>query len=145
VDVGVTAIGGQISSLADRSSAHNDATQVVATYQPILMPDWHGGKPAMHFDGSVRFLSMPGGFADFTGGLTFFVVADAHVAAQCPSFLSFSNGGEVDDISLHRLDADNFEYEVLNESYIVQPDTFALDRPTSMTVVHHPDGLATST
>jgi hypothetical protein len=138
-NVGVESSDGRVASWRDRSGLKNDATQQVADYRPTLAASWHAGKPAIEFDGSARFLAMPTGFADFTGGLTIFEVAEISVDTMCASFLSLSNGGESDDISLHRMMGDEFEYECLDQSFATQPNEQPVLKPSLMTVVHHTD------
>ena len=85
-DVGVQIAGGQVTSWNDRSGAGRNATQTVAQYRPTAMANWHGGKPAIHFDGANRFLFLASGFDDFTKGLTVFLVSETLVDTACASF-----------------------------------------------------------
>jgi hypothetical protein len=138
-DVGIQVVAQRVSGWSDRSGLGRNAAQVVAEYRPVVNPAWHGGKSAVFFDGANRFLSLPAGFADFSQGFTILVVAEILVDGSCPSFLSFSNGGEMDDLSLHRQPGDAFEYEVADESFPSLPAELPVQKPSLMTVVHHSD------
>ena len=58
----------------------------------------------------------------------------------CPGFLSFSNGGELDDISVHRLSNDVWEYEGLDQSFPSQVGDQRIGHASQVTLVHHDDG-----
>src|SRR6185369_2242174 len=137
---GVQIAGGQVTTWNDRSGSGRNATQTVLQYRPTVVANWHGGKPALHFDGQNRFLFFASGFADFSKGLTVFLVTETLVDNTCPAFLSFSNGGELDDISVHRLSNDVWEYEVLDQSFPSQVGDQRIGHASQVTLVHHDDG-----
>jgi len=138
-DVGVQIAGGLVTAWNDRSGSGRNATQTVAQYRPTLMANWHGGKPALHFDGENRFLFFAAGFDDFSKGLTVFLVSETLVDNSCPSFMSFSNGGELDDLSVHRQPNDAWEYEVADQSFASQAGDQRIGHTSQVTLVHHTD------
>ena len=54
--------------------------------------------------------------------------------------LEFSNGGEADDISVHRQPEDAWKYEVAEQSFPSQAGDQRLGHASQVTVVHHDDG-----
>jgi hypothetical protein len=141
-DVGVVVTTGKIVRWQDRSGSGNAATQLAPTYQPVVVSAWHAGRPAVLFDGVDDFLALPAGFVDFSKGLTIFAVGDIAVETSCPSFVHLSNGGEVDDVSLHREPGNTFKYEVQDESFQSQNGALPLGKASLLTVVHRPDKRA---
>jgi hypothetical protein len=102
-DRGVTSANGQVLTWADQSPEHADTGQLTADYRPALVAT-PNTLPAVVFDGVDDFLSVPAGFADFSAGLTIVIVASiAPAALQVPLFEA-SNGAEIDDVNLSRLD-----------------------------------------
>jgi len=141
-DVGVVVTNGHVVRWQDRSGSGYDATQAVLMYQPVLASAWSEGRSSVFFDGIDDFLALSSGLADFSRGLSLFLVGDIVKEATCPSFVHFSNGGEVDDISLHREPSDTFQYEVADQSFLSEPDSLVLGKPALLTVVHRPDQRA---
>ncbi|HEX3776076.1 MAG TPA: hypothetical protein VHV51_16505 [Polyangiaceae bacterium] len=98
-DQGVTQKNGLVQEWLDQSGQHMDAIQTAANVQPKFVNDGLNGKPTLDFDGIDDFMKLPAGFADFSQGLSMFMVVNA-TDGTCASMLEMSNGTEVQDISL---------------------------------------------
>ncbi|HEY4106748.1 MAG TPA: hypothetical protein VGM44_22765 [Polyangiaceae bacterium] len=109
-DQGVTQKNNLVQEWLDQSGQHMDAIQSAANVQPTFKNDGLNGKPALDFDGMADFMKLPAGFADFSQGLSMFIVANA-TDGSCASMLEMSNGSEVQDISLGLYQA-AWQYEV---------------------------------
>lgn len=85
-DAGITADGsGKITSWADQSSHHNNATQVVyAPYQPTVVPNAVNGAPVVRFDGVLNFLQLPNVMAGATAGEILVVLKTASATPSHP-------------------------------------------------------------
>lgn len=90
-DVGVTASGGFASAWADQSGNHHDAVQASASAQPTYVALGQNGLPVLRFDGN-SWMKLPPGFADFSAGLSVFVVVHPTASAQfhAPRFFDFA-------------------------------------------------------
>jgi hypothetical protein len=134
-DFGVTEMKGTITNWADQSGHHADAVQTDTTKQPKFGPGGTSGQKPVLFD-TDDFMSLPAGFDDFSQGISMFAVYYTDPAATCIDVLDFSNGTEVDDITLGRHDG-HIHYEVLNNG--ASGDDFPIGVPTLASVVHAPD------
>jgi hypothetical protein len=133
-DVGVTQIRGTIATWADQSGHHSDAVQTDPTKQPTL----GSGGPAragVMFD-TDDFMSLPAGFGDFSLGISMFAVYSSENTDICADALDFSNGPEVDDITLGR-HMSALHYEVSANSMPGDPMPVGMQALGS--VVHSPD------
>lgn len=110
-DVGVEASTGSVSAWKDQSPAGNNAVQGSVVQRPTLVDKLQNGLPGVVF-GQSKFLTLPAGFADFTQGLSLFVVAKADNSTACAPLLHLSNGPEVNDVSLQRDNNNALLYEV---------------------------------
>jgi hypothetical protein len=135
-DRGVVASNGFVSQWVDQSGQHCDATQSVAELRPQLLESGMGAGPAIEFDGVDDYLRMPMGFADFTAGVSLFVVLRQTRIGTCAAFLESSNGSEIDDISFGQYQ-DRILYEVFQED--TSGDPVIYDQPALLAVVHQPD------
>ena len=80
--------GGSGTTWTDLSSESNDATLVNT-------PTWNGTDKWFEFSGtSSQHITLPTGFADFTGGATFFFVADLGAGSNWERLVDFSVGGD---------------------------------------------------
>lgn len=57
-DAGVTAVGGAVTAWADQSGNGNNAMQAFDVSAPVLVNDAVNGKPALRFDGELRYLDV---------------------------------------------------------------------------------------
>jgi len=57
-DAGVTATGGAVTAWADQSGNGNNASQPADASAPVLVNNVINGKPALHFDGEIRYLDV---------------------------------------------------------------------------------------
>jgi hypothetical protein len=135
-DRGVVASGGLVSQWVDQSDQHGDATQSSAELRPQLVDSGLGVGPGIEFDGVDDYLKLPIGFADFTAGLSLFVVLRQTRVDACAAFLESSNGSEIDDVSFGQYQ-DRILYEVYQQDISGDPVTY--DQPALLAVVHHPD------
>jgi hypothetical protein len=138
-DVGVTESRGAVSSWVDQSGNHLDARQPDATKQPSWVGAGLLGRPTLVFDGE-DFLSLPGGFADFSAGFSLFAVVVADMPDPCVDILHVSNGVEIDDIAVGRHDG-RVQYEVYTD--VLRGDDFPTGMPELVSVVHAKSSTAT--
>lgn len=77
-DCGVITSGSNISQWTDLSGNGNNATQSVSNNQPTLLSNIVNGLPTLNFNPTVhpQFLILPPGYANFTSGFYFFIVAN---------------------------------------------------------------------
>ncbi len=139
-DQGVTIESGFVSQWIDQSSHHFDAIQNQAESRPTLAVGGIGGHTALRFDGVDDFFQLPSGMADFSQGLTMFVVVNEQQPDSYTSLLEFCNGSEVDDIAFGQYQ-DKLAYEVLDQS--MQGDTIQYNAPQIFAAVHSTSGLVT--
>jgi hypothetical protein len=138
-DVDVSREGGHVAIWRDRSGNGNDARQADVNLRPALDPSWHDGRPAVQFDGVSTFLELPSSFNDFSAGLGVFVVGDWASTTACPSFVHFSNGGEINDLSLHIETGNTFVYEVADQATQSIVDVAPAHRPLMLGAVQRPN------
>ena len=83
--------GGSGTTWTDLSGEGNHATLVNT-------PTWNNTDKLFEFSGTTsQHITVPSGFADFSNGTTFFVVADLGVGNNWERFLDFSVGGNTND------------------------------------------------
>ena len=109
-DRGVQNKDGHVQAWQDQSGNQTNATQPTANVRPAYLPTGFNGRPTLEFNGQGQFLKFAAGFGDFGKGLAGFVVAKPTKTA-CASILEFSNGMEIEDISVHVWE-DKWSYEV---------------------------------
>ena len=133
--VGVTIVNGTVTTWADQSGNALDATQAHVASRPTATTE--SGNPGLLFDGVNDSLSLPHIAADFSGGLTAVVVVRPNAAvATYPPVFSFSNGSEVDDITLQTNSQLGLDYEVLNDDAVVSGPLLSVSNPTMVTILH---------
>jgi hypothetical protein len=137
-DVGVTETRGTVSSWADQSGHHSDAVQTDPTKQPKLGSSGPSGRASVVFDDD-DFMSLPAGFGDFSLGVSMFAVYYTETTRTCIDVLDFSNGPEVNDITLGRHDG-LVHYEV--DAFDLHGDDLPLGTQVLASVVHNTDGTA---
>lgn len=112
-DLGVMEANGGVQTWLDQSGQKMDAVASAANVMPKLTKDTLSGLPTLEFDGKEDYLSLPDGFADFTQGLSVFIVAKPNDGA-CASMWEVANGSEIQDISLGFYQ-NTWQYEVENQ------------------------------
>jgi hypothetical protein len=133
-DKGVTESQGTVTLWADQSGHHLDARQSDPTRQPKLV-SIGSSRQVVTFDDD-DFMSLPSGFDDFTRGISMFVVFDTQSTLNCVDALDFSNGPEIDDITIGRHDG-KVHYEVLDGA--LPGDNFPLGARSLASVVQTAD------
>ncbi len=127
-DAGVMQANGGVQTWLDQSGQHMDATASAANTAPkLIMNGSLNGMPTLEFDGTDDFMSLPSGFADFTEGLSVFIVGKAS-DGNCASMWEAANGTEVQDISLG-LYQFTWQYEVEDQDVnggVIDPPNAAL-------------------
>lgn len=118
-DFGVgLASGSNISSWLDASGNGYAATQSSSSVQPTLTSDGINGLPALAFAGtssSGQYLKIPSGFANFSNGLTIFLVTNPlSVTAFGARFLDFGPGSTTNSLGLQQTSSTGYEYYVNN-------------------------------
>jgi hypothetical protein len=105
-DAGVTLDGsGKVQEWADQSGSLNHAAQSTSGQRPEVVSNAVGGKPSLKFYGG-RNLRLPTGFADFTDGISFYVLMKSPAAQAWERYISFSStSGGADLMEMFRVDA----------------------------------------
>ena len=96
----VSAYGQPVTSWPDASANRSNAT--AGANAPTLVSNAIGGRPAVRFDGVDDFLSLPGGFQDFTGGISLFVVLRPTAVQSGSKIVQLGNGAGAANIGLGR-------------------------------------------
>lgn len=128
---------GKVALWADFSPNLADAKQSSGTLQPRLVPGDGNGLPLVEFDGTNDQLALPAGFADFSAGLSAFVLASQSSDQTCPSLLHLSNNPEEQDIEIGRFHG-AVHYEVEEDDVWGPDSTFGLDQLVLVGVTHAP-------
>lgn len=129
--------GGGVAVWADFSTNEADAKQSIGGLQPRLVPGANGALPLLEFDGEDDQLALPEGFADFSAGLSLFIVASQSTEQHCPSLLHLSNEPETQDVEVGRFQG-AVHYEVADDEVSGPDNTFALQQLVLVGVVHAP-------
>lgn len=102
-DAGTVSDGlGQVRRWIDASGTGYDASQSAVASRPQIVEGAVDGHPALRFDGSADYLSLPEGLDDFGDGLTAVVVARNTQPALWQRYFDFGNGPDSDNILLSR-------------------------------------------
>lgn len=115
-DRGVVQKTGLVQQWLDQSGQHMDALGTANNVEPKYVTNGLNGLPTLDFDGVDDFLSLPEGFADFSQGLSIFMVMNATDGA-CASIFESSNGSEIQDIALGYYQ-NIWQYEVASEDLV---------------------------
>ena len=97
---------GTVTLVTDVSGHGNDAS-APSGHAPSYQAASINGQPALHFDGGSSYLQLPGGFSDFTQGLTALVVTRPTSAASWSRLFDIGNGAGVDNLLLARNSGSN--------------------------------------
>jgi Concanavalin A-like lectin/glucanases superfamily len=128
---------GKVAVWSDFSVHEADAKQSISSLQPTLVPADGGGLPVVSFDGADDQLALPPGFADFSAGLSAFIVASQSSEQDCPSLLHLSNEPEQQDIEIGRLFGVP-NYEVADDEVSGPDGSFPLGQRVLVAVTHAP-------
>ncbi|WP_200381862.1 LamG-like jellyroll fold domain-containing protein [Thiococcus pfennigii] len=105
LDAGTAALervdGSEVTTWRDVSGRGHDAF-TAAGRAPTLVAGVLGGDAVLRFDGVDDYLSLPAGFADFTEGLTLFVVARPTVVQGGAKLLLLGNGAGAENVGFGR-------------------------------------------
>jgi hypothetical protein len=74
-DNGAIASGGTVSTWTDVSGNNLSGTQGTTANQPTFVSSASNGLPALGFNGTTQYFGLPNGFANFTSGMSLFVMA----------------------------------------------------------------------
>lgn len=137
--------GSAISSWADSSANHNDATQSSSGSQPLVERPAQNGNPAAKFDGVNDHLLLPSGFANFTEGMTVFaVVKPTSASPNNGRVLDLSNGASSDNIQFYLQNNPNFALSVLNGATATTLSTGGVVNNTFQLLEFRHDGAGTA-
>lgn len=135
-DVGVEKKDGFVQAWADQSDKHTNAMQTTVAARPVYLATGFNGRPTLEFDGQGQFLKFNDGFGNFSNGIAGFIVAKP-TKSDCAAMVEFSNGSEIDDISLGMWQ-DKWTYEV--ESPYLQLGSVDHERFSLYSINHHQAG-----
>jgi hypothetical protein len=159
-DTGVTLDGsGKVQEWADQSGSLNHAAQSTSGQRPEVVSNAVGGKPSLKFYGG-RNLRLPTGFADFTDGVSFYVLMKSPAAQAWERYISFSStSGGADLMEMFRVDATDdiaamfsdattssgVEFPDVNPPSSLFSATGVTFNPSNDTVTLYKDGVLTDT
>jgi len=136
-DEGISRDENTVTQWSDQSSAGNHAIQPALAMRPRLVSAAIGAGPAVEFDGVDDFLILPNGFANFTQGISIFVVALQHSSDQCSAVVQLSNGSEVDDVTVGQYNGQVL-YEIADDYF--SGEAFPTGSAQLFAIVHGTDG-----
>jgi hypothetical protein len=117
-DNGVTQSGGVVSAWADQSGNGLNASQGTSTYRPTYVTSSMNGHAIVRFNGSNNYLNVASGFANFTSGVSIFVVAKPSYANWWDRFIDFGTGSPTNNLVFARNGNSNtLSYETYNGSW----------------------------
>jgi hypothetical protein len=114
-DDGVVLSSGNVSQFSDRSGSLNDATQSNAGNRPGYSTSAINNLPAVTFNGSNQFLSLPPGFSSFSGAAIFLVMRANAVAAGA-RMLDLGNGATSNNVNVQEPTNTGASFYVYNGS-----------------------------
>lgn len=135
-DHGVGDFDGGVAVWSDFSLNEADAKQSVPSLQPKVVPGPRD-LSLLEFDGVDDQLSLSPGFADFSEGLSAFVIGSELSDQPCSSFLHLSKASEEQDVEVGRLHG-ALHYEVADDDVWGLQNTFGLDQLYLLGVLHEP-------
>jgi hypothetical protein len=113
-DAGVTTSGSNVTQWAD---AGNYGVTGTAFNNPILYTNNHNFNPAVTFNGTNAYIDLPDGFANFTAGVSGFVIGRPTASLNYARFFDFGNGPFDNNLNLRRIATTNdYSYESVNGS-----------------------------
>lgn len=117
--------------------------------RPVYLESALNGQPAVRFDGSDDYLSLPDGFSTFSQGMSLYIVMRASVPQQGFKLLVLGNGADQENIGLGRAGSSNgFEYFTDSDSdvsWFNTSDGLVAGAPMSLSVLQEagtPNGLS---
>ncbi len=135
---------GALATWPNRATAGEpDATQP----SPVIRPEvaTFAGRRGVSFDGT-QWMNFAEGFSDFSGGLTFFLVARFDAPGVCTEIFQVSNGQEIDDISVQSdvavTDPGVLLFEVYNTNVETGPGVLGGTDPMLASIVVRPPEAA---
>lgn len=93
--------GHLVTTWPDASSSRHDAVATSGS-APLLVANAIGDKPAMRFDGTDDYLTMPAGFSDFSAGMSMYVVMRPNGPPTFWKLVALGNAGGAQGIGLGR-------------------------------------------
>lgn len=135
-DHGIGEVESGVALWADFSLNEADAKQSLGSLQPKLVTGANG-LPLLELDGVDDHFALPQGFADFSAGLSAFIIASEASDQDCPSLLHLSNEAEVQDIEIGRY-LGAVHYEVADQDVTGIENTFGIGPLALVGVVHAP-------
>ena len=93
--------GSEVTEWRDASGANRNAV-TVSGRGPVLVTGALGGDAVLRFDGQNDYLDLPAAFADFTNGMTLFVVARPTALQAGSKLLLLGNGAGQGNVALGR-------------------------------------------
>jgi len=131
-DADVTQGGATVTAWADQSGNTQDGTGIGAV---TLNPNAINGNPTINFAGG--YVELPAGFADFTGGLSAFVVAKPDTSTNFARFFDFSDTTDPNNVTnavfFSRRDTNND----LAYGTVVNPNQFLVADTTTNDVIEN--------
>ena len=148
-DAGVTqAADGKVTGWNDVSGHGNNAF-APSGHEPVWTPNVLSGQPVLRFDGSAAYLKLPGGFRDFTRGMSALIVTRLTSAVTWERLLELGNDAPADNLLFARYAASNdLVYDAFNGgalgSTLEIPEVLTLDDCQLLEVVHGTTGAVTA-
>jgi hypothetical protein len=132
---GIGFADGGVATWVDQSGSGYVAKQSIIEARPKLVTVLALNQDMLEFDGVDDFLALDDGFADFSQGLTAFIVSVAMDDRACASLLHLSNDPEVQEIDIGR-QGGSIHYEVAEAAGTGPLNAFALNQTIVLSVIH---------
>src|SRR5262249_45688913 len=145
-DNGIVLTGGNVSKWLDMSSSRKDAFQQSAGNQPTVVSGAVNGLAAVDFNGSMQYLQLPSGLADFTSGASIFLVTRPTAAPSDARFFDFGSGSTNNNIYLSQPSSTGAALTVFNgstPSSVTGSNAVTLSQYQILEAIHSGSGTAT--
>lgn len=143
---GVVLSSGNVSQWSDRSGNGNHAVQSNSSNRPGYSTSSINELPAVSFNGSSQYLSIPSGFSSFVSGASIFLVVKPSAVSAGARMIDLGNGATSDNINIQEptnTGASLYVYSGSTPSSVTSSSAITLGQFQLLEAVH--DGSTTAT
>ncbi len=143
---GVTLSSGNVSHWSDRSGNGNSPSQSNSSNRPGYSTSAINELPAVSFNGSSQFLSIPSGFSSFASGASIFVVVRPASVSAGARIIDLGNGATSNNINIQEptnTGASLYVYSGSTPSSVTSSSAITLGQFQLLEAIH--DGATTAT
>ncbi len=143
---GVVLASGNVSQWTDKSGNGNNLVQSNASNRPGYSTSAINELPAVSFNGSSQYLSIPSGFSNFASGASIFLVVKPSAVSAGARIIDLGNGATSDNINIQEptnTGASLYVYSGSTPSSVTSSSAITLGQFQLLEAVH--DGSTTAT